>query len=342
MRELTIIEKILKIIFQGQKPRENEKRKGPLTKADISAPSNFQHIQGASLKGGYTNNQIESKIDDDQLKRLLVDMNLYKSDKEFAKMMNNQKAREDIYNYVDQIGGFDRARKSIRPKVAPPSIQKVSVPTVPRSSVTEVQRTIHNAPPPKPPNRRQSMNQASKPMSRQPPPPPPSNQRKRVPPPPPPTSSTTRQPNNSGLVGMLPPPPPTAPPIGAPGLPPVPPTGPPPPGLPGPPPPPGPPPMGPPSVGPPPPGPPIKTQPRIPTANQPKPKPAAPGRDDLMNQIKGPIKLKKVDHTQERPKSSSGEVGSVQDSLADMLKKIREDIGDSDEDQDEDEDEWSD
>jgi hypothetical protein len=104
--------------YQSQKPKD-EKPKRALTKADISGPSNFQHIQGASLKGGFTNNQ--SSIDDDELKRLLVDMSLYKSDKEFSKMMNNQQARADIYDYVEKIGGFERARKSIRPNAPPVS-----------------------------------------------------------------------------------------------------------------------------------------------------------------------------------------------------------------------------
>ena len=123
MRE-TLIEFLKMFFLLGQKPKD-EKPKRTLTKADISGPSNFQHIQGASLKGGFTNNQ--SSIDDDELKRLLVDMSLYKSDKEFSKMMNNQQARADIYDYVEKIGGFERARKSIRPNAPPVSESIVSI-----------------------------------------------------------------------------------------------------------------------------------------------------------------------------------------------------------------------
>ena len=51
---------------------------------------------------------------DDDVKKLLMDMKLIDSDEMFNQVLENDKVKNDIYGYIEKVGGIKRARQSIR------------------------------------------------------------------------------------------------------------------------------------------------------------------------------------------------------------------------------------
>jgi len=331
-------------IPQKQPPN---KKSGGIDKSMIGAPTDFRHIEGAKIGASGRMEKVQADIrQNDDMKKLLMDMKLIDSEHMFNKILEDDNVKNQIYGYIESVGGIKRARQSIRqpppqqPRVpmAPPMMTHGMPPPPP--PVNE-HRTIHNQnQPPRPPNRRESIRETTKPTHL--------NSNRPAPPPPPvgkPDSGRPRAPPpSSGRPNMPPPPPkptqnrPPPPPSGNLGGPP----GPPPPPPPGPPPPSGPP-------------PPINNFPPPPSTggHQPPPPPLKPvKRENPLGDSKsalnaainaGGFKLKPVDHSIDHDKqsSTSDNSDSIHATLAGMLQNIRKDIA-PDDDRAADSDEWSD
>ena len=48
------------------------------------------------------------------MKKLLMDMNLIDSEQMFDKILKDDKVKNQIYGYIESVGGINRARQSIR------------------------------------------------------------------------------------------------------------------------------------------------------------------------------------------------------------------------------------
>ena len=48
------------------------------------------------------------------MKKLLMDMRLIDSEMEFNKILEDDNVKNQIYGYIEKVGGIDRARQSIR------------------------------------------------------------------------------------------------------------------------------------------------------------------------------------------------------------------------------------
>ena len=55
------------------------------------------------------------------MKRLLMDMKLIDSENMFNKILEDDKVKNQIYGYIESVGGIKRARQSIRQ--APPQVR---------------------------------------------------------------------------------------------------------------------------------------------------------------------------------------------------------------------------
>ena len=72
----------------------------------------MSHITLHRLIHNCINDKLE-KADDD-VKKLLMDMKLIDSDEMFNQVLENDKVKNDIYGYIEKVGGIKRARQSIR------------------------------------------------------------------------------------------------------------------------------------------------------------------------------------------------------------------------------------
>ena len=48
------------------------------------------------------------------MKKLLMDMKLIDSENMFSKILEDDNVKNQIYGYIEKVGGIDRARQSIR------------------------------------------------------------------------------------------------------------------------------------------------------------------------------------------------------------------------------------
>uniref|UniRef100_UPI0035902DDF actin nucleation-promoting factor WASL isoform X2 n=1 Tax=Myxine glutinosa TaxID=7769 RepID=UPI0035902DDF len=340
--------------------RKTRKPKKRITKADIGAPSNFQHVGhiGWDPNTGFDLNNL-----DPALKSLFDMVGITDS------QLQDKETSRQIYDVIEKFGGVEAVRNDLRRTAPPPPPPP---PPLVRSMHPQPHVLITGAPthPPPPPSRGRSA----------PPPPPNRGQSYSSNPPPPPPPS--RNPIGGGSRPPPPPfgrqPPPNLPPPIVPMTAPV-----------GPPPPPphmfgstaAPPPPAPPPPPPPPPAP-SYSGPQHPPAGQPPPIQAPPigvergalleqirggkhlkkvegssgpqsnstsGRNALLNQIRHGIPLKAVTETNESsgstPEVSSGIVGALMEAMQKRSKAIHssdEDEEDDEEEDSEEDDEWED
>ncbi|XP_078597603.1 LOW QUALITY PROTEIN: actin nucleation-promoting factor WAS-like [Branchiostoma floridae x Branchiostoma japonicum] len=322
--------------IKGDKKKDKKKK---LTKADISTPTNFQHI---SHVGWDPNTGFDMTSMDPDLKSLFEQAGISQD------LLKDKETSKFIYDFIEKQGGLEAVKKEFKSQSGPP-------PPPPPSR--------GGAPPPPPPSRgsggppplpsRNAAVPPPPPISRDLPPPPSHSpvSRSAAPPPPPPISHH-RSPGP-------PPPPPSV--MGGPPPPPPPPPGP------GPavaPPPPPPPPMG----GPPPPPPPSSSlappggssgradllasiqkgkQLKHVDESQRQAPVAADPRGELLSQIRTGMQLKPVSESDSAPAASpqlDGMAGALARALANRAQAIHsnssDDDDDDDDDFDDDEDEW--
>eukprot|EP00731_Ephydatia_muelleri_P016684 Em0009g1108a len=191
---------------------QRKKRKEKLSKADISAPSNFQHLAHVGIDANTGNFDINNISSD--WKQLLDTVGVT------HEQLKDKKTAEFIINFVEKRGGIEEANRQLeeskRKAPPPPPARKAMSdqspssqllpPPSPRVSSHSPATKRGNAPPP-PPNRGTPSS-----LSTAPPAPPP-------PPPPPPIGRCIRniklqKLNHNVLKGVpAPPPPPPPPPL---------------------------------------------------------------------------------------------------------------------------------
>lgn len=168
--------------------KSNKKQKmRTLTKADIGAPQNFQHIShvGWDANKGF---DLEKAPNVDELRSFFVKAGVSEV------QLQDQETREFIYDFIETNGGIAAVKKDLdevkQPRAAPPPAPTMAAPAPPVPT-----RTAAPSHPPAPP-------------SRAPPPPP----ARSVPPPPAHRTAPPRpaQPVTSGPPSVPPPPPPGA------------------------------------------------------------------------------------------------------------------------------------
>merc|ERR1719249_559842 len=85
---------------------------------------------------------------DDDVKKLLMDMKLIDSDEMFNQVLENDKVKNDIYGYIEKVGGIKRARQSIRQPPPQPSHLNSNRPAPPPPPVGKPDSGRPRAPPP--------------------------------------------------------------------------------------------------------------------------------------------------------------------------------------------------
>ncbi|XP_062419053.1 WASP like actin nucleation promoting factor a isoform X2 [Pungitius pungitius] len=333
----------------SRKDKKNKSKKKKLTKADISTPSNFQHIGhvGWDPDTGFDLNNL-----DPELKNLFDMCGISEA------QLKDRETSKVIYDFIEKKGGVEAVKNELRRQAPPPPPSRGGPPPPPPPPHNSAAPPLppppfrggRGAPPPPPPSRAPTS---------APPPPPPSRPGTLGAPPPPPTRGVhqpTPPPHHHQHLHHQPPPPPPPPSSLHASVTPQPPPPPPPPlsqqsPAPAPPPPP-----------PPPPGPPPPAELDGVSPHSPSPggKSAlleqirggaqlkkveqmerAPGekRDALLDQIRQGIQLKTVpDHPESGP-PAPGPTAGIVGALMEVMDKRREAIHSSDEDEDDDEDE---
>ena len=71
----------------------------------------FEHFCTAYDKLNKADKDIRQNND---MKKLLMDMRLIDSEMEFNKILEDDNVKNQIYGYIEKVGGIDRARQSIR------------------------------------------------------------------------------------------------------------------------------------------------------------------------------------------------------------------------------------
>lgn len=335
--------------------KKNVGKRGGLSKADIGAPvaNTFKHLNGVQVGPQGQMTQIGSNPEMADIKSLLKDMRIAKSDEDAEAMLSDPRQSEGIYQFIEQRGGLNEVKRklrseSIRPhrapkQPAPPPVnftrdpppinvtRNIGAPPPPPTRSTGTMGRQGRQGPPPPPTRRESIHQ-NRPRANQvpgkTPPPPPSMHRppKSTLPPPPPsfvTATAVRKP--IGPPPGVPPPPSNN--MGAPPPPPPPPS------------------AKPPGPPPPPQGHAGRGQGQTGTRSMPPPPPPSnmkpsgdAGRNALLNDIHKGMNLKHVDRSesisqQNTPRHSISEEGGMAEQLAAVLANIRPKMGSDDEDE---------
>nr|XP_009862217.2 uncharacterized protein LOC104266813 isoform X2 [Ciona intestinalis] len=215
-------------IEDGKKAKKGKKKKGKLTKADISMPSGFKHVGHVGWdpnKGFDTNNM------DPDVKELFNNAGVTEDD------MHDKEKAQFIYDFIEKRGGIDAVKQEQKQRGAPPPPpqrgtgggppppppQRGGPPPPPRKDASRSQPPPPHrsqGPPPPPPDRGNRQAQTPQPpRGREPPvlggrmshPPPPPRAPESIPPPPPPSASYAPPPPPS-MPSNVPPPPPPPPP----------------------------------------------------------------------------------------------------------------------------------
>lgn len=187
---------------QSKKGKKDKSRKSKLSKEDIGAPTNFQHVQhvGWSNETGFDMQNL-----DPSLQQFFDKAGVSKEH------LTDASTRTFIYDFLDKHGGINAAIKEVQ---KPPQLPSVP-PSVPPPSYTPTppSRAPHKTIAPLPPNGPPLLPKSSGPPSSvppPPPPPPPPGPAQMVPPPPPPPPPPPMQSSPTSTGRRSPPPMPGA------------------------------------------------------------------------------------------------------------------------------------
>ncbi|XP_035209353.1 neural Wiskott-Aldrich syndrome protein-like, partial [Stegodyphus dumicola] len=181
-------------LSNGRDVRQEKRKKKKLTKEDISNPTNFTHVQhvGWHPETGFSLESVDKELKDFFSLAGVSDKDL-----------NDSETRNFIYDFINNHGGVEQAKRETVQKSAPPPVPTRDVLQTPRPHRVPPTRSAAPPPPPPPlPSQPPAVQPALPSLPKSdaaplPPPPPP--------PPPPPVPS----------AGAPPPPPPPPPPPGA-------------------------------------------------------------------------------------------------------------------------------